>query len=128
MSRQSQLKQRQAELEHQRQQDPRILSVPTSPVQIDIASLVPMLMQSGQLVAYGIDGGHLADGRPYVRIGLQIGPIVIPCMLTLDEARIFNQNLEAEICKWMPKPIPDETEGAVETSANLGNCKSVPPE
>jgi hypothetical protein len=125
MSHLSRLKQRQEAIEHQRTQPPAMLQ-PT-PVQIDIASLVPMMIASGQKIQYGVDSGEMPDGTPYVRIGLRVGPIAISCPWTLDEARAFHQKLSDEIARREPKPEADETEGAERSiEANLKYCKSIP--
>jgi hypothetical protein len=120
MSHLSRLRQRQDAILHQREQAPILQQ---TPVQIDIASIVPMMIASGQKIQYGVDSGEMPDGQPYVRIGLQVGPIAISCPWTLDEARAFERKLGDEISKREPKPEPDETEGAERTRANLKYCR-----
>ena len=120
MSKVSQVRQHREAIEHERQQSP--VTMQPTPGEIGIDELVPMLISSGEKIQHGIDNGITPDGRPYVCIALGVGPIRIPCALSLNEARAFVQKLDRQIAQCEPAPNPDETEGG-RTTANVSHSR-----
>ena len=125
MSKVSQVRQHREAIEHERQQSP--VTMQMAPGETGIDSLVPMLIQGGQKIQYGVDSGITSDGTPYVCIALGVGPIRIPCSLSLNEARAFVQKLDRQIAQCEPAPNPGETEGNERTTANVSHSRIIFP-
>lgn len=87
MRRLSLLRQRQAELEHKRQELPQVAAAQPPPVTLDVgqfaAQYVMGLIMGGTGINFQAGPGTMPDGRAFLRLQLSVGPVVIP--LNIDE-------------------------------------------